>query len=90
MGLLRAHASEHLILGAARRSMPYKDVVLLGNDCIIPRNIPELEVAKIAARVLDEIVQPLRDVQVDDTEFACLRTIVFFDPGSLMTVVIKL
>lgn len=62
--------------------MLYKDVVLLGNDCIIPRNIPEVEIAKIAARVLDEVIQPLRDVQIDDSEFACLRAIVFFDPGT--------
>lgn len=30
MALLRAHAGEHLLLGAAKRSMLYKDLLLLG------------------------------------------------------------
>lgn len=28
--LLRAHSAEHLILGVARRSLPYNDIILLG------------------------------------------------------------
>lgn len=30
VALLRAHAGEHLLLGAAKRSMLYKDILLLG------------------------------------------------------------
>lgn len=30
VALLRAHAGEHLLLGAAKRSMVYKDILLLG------------------------------------------------------------
>lgn len=30
VALLRAHAGEHLLLGAAKRSMLYKDLLLLG------------------------------------------------------------
>ena len=30
VSLLRAHASEHLVLGVARRSIMYKDALLLG------------------------------------------------------------
>lgn len=37
MALLRAHAGEHLLLGLARRSMHLKDVLLLGNNCVITR-----------------------------------------------------
>jgi hypothetical protein len=40
VALLRAHAGEHLLLGLARRSMHLKDVLLLGNNCIIGRHIP--------------------------------------------------
>jgi len=36
---------------------------------------------RLAARILDELIEPLREVQIDDTELACLKTIVFFDPG---------
>ncbi len=83
MALLRAHAGEHLLLGAARRSLPLKDVLLLGNDHILPRHCQEADVARIANRILEELVRPLREVQIDDTEFACIKAIVFFDPGKL-------
>lgn len=33
VALLRAHAGEHLLLGAAKRSMVFKDVLLLGKEC---------------------------------------------------------
>jgi len=81
VSLLRAHAGEHLLLSLVRRSMPYKDILLLGNDTVIPRHSLEAAMSRVAARVLDELIEPLRDVQVDDTELACLKTVVFFDPG---------
>ncbi|CAH1101106.1 unnamed protein product [Psylliodes chrysocephalus] len=97
VALLRAHAGEHLLLGLARRSMHLKDVLLLGNNCIITkecpgntavfipehRNIsPDLSISRVGTRVIDELVKPLTDVQIDDTEFACLKAIVFFDPNA--------
>ena len=84
VSLLRAHASEHLVLGVARRSMAFKDGLLLGNDLIISRNQPELEIRRIAIRVVDEIVKPMLDLDVDDTEYACLKAIVFFNPGRIL------
>ncbi|XP_033117191.1 hepatocyte nuclear factor 4-gamma-like isoform X1 [Anneissia japonica] len=82
VALLRAHAGEHLLMGVARRSTPLKDFLLLGNDLVIPRHCPELEVSRVAGRILDELVRPMRDVLIDDQEFACLKAIVFFDPGN--------
>lgn len=79
VALLRAHAGEHLILGVARRSISHKDILLLGNDGIIPRNTTDAEIGRVAIRILDELVKPLREVQIDDSEFACLKAIVFFD-----------
>ena len=32
VALLRAHAGEHLLLGVAKRSMLYKDLLLLGKS----------------------------------------------------------
>ncbi|CAG7727902.1 unnamed protein product [Allacma fusca] len=80
VALLRAHAGEHLLLGVARRSMNLKDVLLLGNDFILPRQAAD--VSRVSCRVLDELVKPLRDINVDDTEYACLKAIVFFDPNA--------
>ncbi|KAF2984237.1 hypothetical protein EK904_013372 [Melospiza melodia maxima] len=82
VALLRAHAGEHLLLGVAKRSIPYTDFLLLGNDFIIPMHCPELEIARVATRILDELVKPLRDIQIDDNEYACLKAIIFFDPGA--------
>ena len=82
VALLRAHAGEHLLLGLARRSLALKDILLLGNDFVLPRNSQELEISRVVGRILDELVRPLREVQIDDSEFACLKAIVFFDPGT--------
>ncbi|XP_042907143.1 hepatocyte nuclear factor 4-gamma isoform X2 [Parasteatoda tepidariorum] len=80
VALLRAHAGEHLLLGLARRSMHLNDTLLLGNDFVIPRQSTEIEISRIGCRIMDELTTTLREAHVDDTEFACLKAIVFFDP----------
>ncbi|XP_023806050.1 hepatocyte nuclear factor 4-gamma isoform X1 [Oryzias latipes] len=82
VSLLRAHAGEHLLLGVAKRSMRFKDLLLLGNGCIIHRNSPEPEICRVANRALDELVVPFQDIQIDDNEYAALKAIVFFDPDA--------
>ncbi|KAJ7400668.1 Hepatocyte nuclear factor 4-gamma [Pitangus sulphuratus] len=82
VALLRAHAGEHLLLGAAKRSMAYKDILLLGNNYIIHRNSTEVEICRVANRILDELVRPFQEIQIDDNEYACLKAIVFFDPDA--------
>lgn len=82
VALLRAHAGEHLLLGVTKRSMDYKDILLLGNGYIIHRNTEDREISCIANRILDELVQPLQEIQMDEKEFACLKAIVFFDPDA--------
>lgn len=47
---------------------------------------PDLDISKVGTRVMDELVVPLNEVQIDDTEFACLKAIVFFDPSKLFFV----
>ncbi|KAJ8937970.1 hypothetical protein NQ318_003730 [Aromia moschata] len=47
------------------------------------RNIsPDLSIARVGSRIMDELVKPMTEVQIDDTEFACLKAIVFFDPNA--------
>ncbi|ETE67169.1 Hepatocyte nuclear factor 4-gamma, partial [Ophiophagus hannah] len=82
VALLRAHAGEHLLLGAAKRSMAYKDIILLGNDFVIHRNSSETEISRVANRILDELIKPFQEIQIDDNEYACLKAIVFFDPDA--------
>ncbi|XP_054164994.1 hepatocyte nuclear factor 4-gamma-like isoform X2 [Oppia nitens] len=80
VALLRGHAGEHLLLGLSRRSISINDILLLGNDFVIPRHSTDPEIHKVGNRILDEIVAVMRDVRMDDSEFACLKAIVFFDP----------
>ncbi|KAE9526172.1 hypothetical protein AGLY_013803 [Aphis glycines] len=93
VSLLRAHAGEHLLLGLAKRSLMLKDVLLLGNNRVITRHVPDngipsdLDISRVGSRVLDELVKPLNDVQIDDTEFACLKAIVFFDPSKQIIII---
>jgi len=89
VSLLRAHAAEHLLLSAAYRSLPYSDVVLLGNDTVLSRDIADHAIARLVARVIDDVICVLRDVNVDDVEVACLKAIIFFDPGQLTHSVIS-
>lgn len=81
MSLLRAHAGEHLLLSAAHRSLPYSDVVLLGNDTVLSRNVADPAIARLVVSVIDDVISVLRDVGVDDVELACLKAVIFFDPG---------
>lgn len=48
---------------------------------MIPLRGAELEVSKGALRIQEELVKPLRELDITDKEFACLRAIVFFAPG---------
>ncbi|XP_025115009.1 hepatocyte nuclear factor 4-gamma-like isoform X3 [Pomacea canaliculata] len=80
VALLRAHAGEHLLLGVAKRSLSLNDVLLLGNNSLITRHSTDADIGRISARILDELVQPLREVNIDETEYACMKAIVFFDP----------
>lgn len=86
VALLRAHAGEHLLLGVSRRSVNLKDVLLLGNNCVItkhcpdPRTSPNLDISRIGARIIDELVRAMKDVALDDAELACIKALVFFDP----------
>lgn len=47
-------------------------------------NQQDLDISKVGVRVMDELVKPLNEVQIDDTEFACLKAIVFFDPSKCL------
>lgn len=86
VALLRAHAGEHLLLGLSRRSMHLKDVLLLGNNCVITKHCPDtqispnLDISRIGSRIIDELVRGMKDVNIDDSEIACIKALVFFDP----------
>lgn len=52
------------------------------------RMSPDLDISRVGSRIMDELVKPMTEVQVDDTEFACLKAIVFFDPSKYFIVLV--
>ena len=52
---------------------------------MIQRGCAEPELSRVTGRVLDELVLPFQDIQIDANEYAALKAIVFFDPGSFPT-----
>lgn len=39
--------------------------------------------SRVSMRILDELVLPFQELQIDDNEYACLKAIIFFDPGTV-------
>ena len=58
--------------------------VIVKTDCGTDRSFysttQDTVVRDIGVRVMNELVSPFKAIQMDDTEFACLKAIVFFDP----------
>ena len=74
MSLLRARSAEHLILGCAQRSYlhnSYPSTVLLANNFVIQRDSPnnDADMAGIAARILDQICEPMKEINVSFFKF---------------------
>ncbi|XP_063709124.1 hepatocyte nuclear factor 4-gamma isoform X2 [Culicoides brevitarsis] len=86
VALLRAHAGENLLLGVSRRSMHLKDILLLGNNCIITKNAHDHRaspnISQIGARILEELVSTMKEYALDESEMACIKALVFFDPNA--------
>lgn len=64
---------------ARKRKDFYEELFVIVSPVRDPSS--DLSVARVGTRIMDELVKPLTEVQIDDTEFACLKAIVFFDPS---------
>ncbi len=58
------------------------NIVLNEAKLIEKQSFQNLMVHNIGNRIMRELVDPFRKICVDDTEFACLKAIVFFDPNA--------
>ncbi|CAJ0585370.1 unnamed protein product, partial [Mesorhabditis spiculigera] len=83
--LLKNFAAQHVVLCVAYRSMDGGDFLKLLNDSCIPR--PKAGGQAITdiyfrdcERVMDQLVAPMRTLQMDDVEFVAMKTSVLFDP----------
>jgi len=83
--LLKNYAPQHLILMPAFRS-PDTTRVCLFNNTLCQEQGGELngfaafKTSNITPRVLDEIVWPMRQLQMKEQEFVCLKALAFLHP----------
>uniref|UniRef100_A0A672ZQG7 Retinoic acid receptor RXR n=1 Tax=Sphaeramia orbicularis TaxID=375764 RepID=A0A672ZQG7_9TELE len=92
--LLRAGWNELLIASFSHRSIALKDGVLLASElqrdsahsagvgAIFDRYINRQTGHYFNCKVLTELVNKMRDMQMDKTELGCLRAIVLFNPDA--------
>uniref|UniRef100_A0A3Q3IFN2 Retinoic acid receptor RXR n=1 Tax=Monopterus albus TaxID=43700 RepID=A0A3Q3IFN2_MONAL len=79
--LLHAGWNELLIASFSHRSIALKDGVVLASE--LQRDTAHRAgVGAIFDRVLTELVNKMRDMQMDKTELGCLRAIVLFNPDA--------
>lgn len=43
--------------------------------------LPKIDISRVGARIIDELVRAMRDIDLDDVELACVKALVFFDPS---------
>uniref|UniRef100_A0A3Q3VL34 Retinoid X receptor beta n=1 Tax=Mola mola TaxID=94237 RepID=A0A3Q3VL34_MOLML len=79
--LLRAGWNELLIASFSHRSITLKDGVPLASE-LQRDSAHSAGVGAIFDRVLTELVNKMRDMQMDKTELGCLRAIVLFNPDA--------
>jgi hypothetical protein len=61
--------------------MGVKDAVWLTNDTWLPRDAPKIpDVNRVAARVLDHLTAPMRQLHLEEREYVALKAVAFFDP----------
>lgn len=84
--LLKNYAPQHLILMPAFRSPDTTRVCLFNNTYMSRDQGAELngfaafKTSNITPRVLDEIVWPMRQLQMREEEFVCLKALAFLHP----------
>jgi nuclear factor 4 len=84
--LLKNYAPQHLILMPAFRSPDTTKVCLFNNTSMSHDQTNELngfaafKTSNITPRVLDEIVWPMRQLQMREQEFVCLKALAFLHP----------
>uniref|UniRef100_A0A183VEN2 NR LBD domain-containing protein n=1 Tax=Toxocara canis TaxID=6265 RepID=A0A183VEN2_TOXCA len=84
--LLKNYAPQHLILMPAFRSPDTTRVCLFNNTYMSRDQGTELngfaafKTSNITPRVLDEIVWPMRQLQMREQEFVCLKALAFLHP----------
>ncbi|CAJ0962779.1 unnamed protein product, partial [Mesorhabditis belari] len=82
--LLKANATQIIVLGVAYRSVSMEDTICLANDALISREHAALvgDINCVVRRILDELVVPIRRLSIELPDYVALKAIVFFNPVS--------
>ena len=62
--------------------MPFTDSMLLANGHLFrPQSCSDENLKYLFQRLSSDIIDVMRDLKIDNVEFACLKCILLFDPG---------
>lgn len=88
MILLEEAWSELFLLGAIQWSLPLNSCPLLAapEASAAGNSQGRLALASTEMRILQETISRFRALEVDPTEFACMKALVLFKPGSCLFV----
>ncbi|CAI5440132.1 unnamed protein product [Caenorhabditis angaria] len=81
ISLLRHFSAQHLVMCAAFRSIHLSDAVWLTNETCLHKDSPKVpDVNRVAARIVDHLTTPMRQLNMNEIEYVALKAIAFFDP----------
>ncbi|CAL2029569.1 hypothetical protein CAEBREN_18824 [Caenorhabditis brenneri] len=79
--LLSHFSAQHLVMCAAFRSVHLTDAVWLTNETCLHKDSPKIpDMNRVAARIIDQITVPMRQLHMNEIEYIALKAIAFFDP----------
>lgn len=81
VALLRHFSAQHLVMCAAFRSVHLTDAVWLTNETCLHKDSPKIpDMNRVAARIIDQVTTPMRQLHLNEIEYILLKAIAFFDP----------
>jgi len=83
--LLKANAAPLIVLGVAYRSLNTDGGVYLANEKILPLGQATLigDINLVVARIINELVLPMRELNYDVNDYVALKATLFFNPYSI-------
>ncbi|CAB3408121.1 unnamed protein product [Caenorhabditis bovis] len=82
--LLKGTAASIIVLGVAYRSicLTVGDSICLANDTLLPKDHATQvgDINCVVSRIIDEIVKPMRRLNMDLLEYVAIKAILFFNP----------
>uniref|UniRef100_A0AC34GPZ8 NR LBD domain-containing protein n=1 Tax=Panagrolaimus sp. ES5 TaxID=591445 RepID=A0AC34GPZ8_9BILA len=83
--LLKANAAPLIVLGVAYRSLNTDGGVFLANEKILSTDNSTLigDINLVVARIINELVHPMRELSYDTNDYVALKAAIFFNPYSI-------